>query len=60
MNRKEQIEKATPSYIKYKYSHLDHSFIDVDNDNNDDRIFLHQNNLHLDLEFLLGVVHSLF
>ncbi len=33
MNRKEQIEKATPSYIKYKYSHLDHSFIDVDNDN---------------------------
>lgn len=32
MNRKEQIEKATPSYIKEKYSHLDHSFIEVDND----------------------------
>lgn len=31
MNRKEQIEKATPSYIKEKYSHLDHSFIEVDN-----------------------------
>lgn len=32
MGRKEQIEKATPSYIKEKYSHLDHSFIEVDND----------------------------
>ena len=32
MNRKEQIEKATPSYIKEKYSHLDHCFIEVDND----------------------------
>ena len=33
MNRKEQIEKATPSYIKQKYSYLDNSFIEVDNDN---------------------------
>lgn len=32
MNRKEQIEKATPSYVKEKYNHLDHSFIEVDND----------------------------
>lgn len=32
MNRKEQIDKATPSYRREKYSHLDHCFVEIDND----------------------------
>ena len=32
MNREVQICIATPSYRKEKYSHLDHEWIEVDND----------------------------